>query len=658
MYVAYFNRYLLVFIYLRGFEELTLHEEVRNQFQGTHNVSVFLEDPHFQNIFEDIFGDFGEINVIFMTRGLNSSSAETNVVKQVAKGSNSSISVWKMNAQVNFSKQCLNATSIKLLENTSKHEAYVFLVDDYADLMDSLYRKRCVNVLWKVEATYLIIFKQTSYLDNKKNWRPTMKKIMHILWNDYAVLKVFASRFNSYGRLESGVSTYNPFFRTKQGMMGKMCSWKASDLKPLNCGSFPNKLQDMYGYPMIVDLFSVKITAQHDGTGNSSNVTSHSFYGRDAMMLQSLEKVMNFTAVIRHLQGDEMLGFETNDTANGTLGDIVNSRADVAMNGRFVQVFENRALKFLSLGVDMQHVCVVVPKSSDIPPYLIFIKCLSFKVWSGFALSYTASFITLSLLRNVLGYRACTLKTLMDTLIIFMSIPLVCFTKFSHVSQRALLSSLALFSIVIMNTFQCSLIEVVTKHGVYPEIDTLQHLDESNLPIAANHETLSTFENTLNPLMDRLHTKVFLANESVVGRAVVDRNVAFLSTKKLASSYLEVYPALQTALHIVSESPRTYFISYVVPRTSPYASEFHRHILFIRESGIFNKWVNEGYNKHFLTYKQEFSGDVRRFKPLVWSDLKFAFAFWLFSVVLCSIVFLLEYSHTMRYGTTLLLFFV
>ncbi|KAJ8891114.1 hypothetical protein PR048_010625 [Dryococelus australis] len=567
---------------------------------------------------------------------------EATAVKHLIKNFNLPICIWNMDLNVNYSKNFSNTTSLNLSEKTAQSEAYVFLVKDHDELMEYLNKRQSVEVLWNVEAVYLIIFKKTSYLDNRQIWKRVVRELLQKLWKDYAILKVFVTRFVLYMDIESRVLTYNPFIKTNKKVMGKLCSWKMDDREPVNCGKFRNKLEDMHRYPLKVDFFSVNITAEYVGTTNVSKTTSRSFYGRDAMVLQTLETVMNFTAVIQQPRGNELLGYESNGTVNGALGDLTEGRSDVAMNGRYVQAHEIKAFKFLSLGFDMDHVCVIVPKGSDIPPYLVFMKCFGFKVWCSFAMSYIVSHITWFLIMKALEFRSHTLTALVDTLTIFMSMPLAWFTKMPYSSQRILVSSWILSSIVSMNIFQCTLIEVVTKHSAYPDIDTLQELDKSDLSIAANQEMLFTFYQTGNLLMDRLHKKVFLANDSTVSQVGVDNNVAFLESCKNAAVLLEIYNKLHKILHIVSESPRTYLISYAIPRISPYEQEFNKHIMAMKESGILKKWHRDGYYKHTLPLKLKYSFSKKIFQPLVLSDIQVPLVFWLFSVIMSSVVFLLE----------------
>lgn len=65
---------------------------------------------------------------------------------------------------------------------------------------------------------------------------------------------------------------------------------------------------------------------------------------------------------------------------SGSIGEILYGRADVSMNGRFIQEYDSPEIEFL-FTVSADKMCVIAPAAERIPQWMAIFKCFNVYVW-------------------------------------------------------------------------------------------------------------------------------------------------------------------------------------------------------------------------------------------------------------------------------------
>ncbi|GLH05544.1 Uncharacterized protein GBIM_11143, partial [Gryllus bimaculatus] len=191
-------------------------------------------------------------------------------------------------------------------------------------------------------------------------------------------------------------------------------------------------------------------------------------------------------------------------------------------------------------------------------------------------------------------------------------------------SERGLVAAGLLFSIVFAALVQGALVDLVANPRRRPDIDTLQQLDESQLPIAtSDDEFLDTFSGPDSALWQRLARRLFLYSPpdgpsapapttptpstttagadhcagvasdaeytgDFVRRVAAGRCAALLS-EVAARRTLRADAALAARLHLAAACPRVYFEAYATPFASPLRRPVGRVVARALEAGLLAK---------------------------------------------------------------------
>lgn len=101
--------------------------------------------------------------------------------------------------------------------------------------------------------------------------------------------------------------------------------------------------------------------------------------GFDGLVVGNLAEALRFN--VQLVRADVKYGRVLNNKSfTGSLGDIVNERADVAFNSRFVIDYATDEIDFM-FPVLGERVCVIAPSALQIPQWTAIFKCFSLTVW-------------------------------------------------------------------------------------------------------------------------------------------------------------------------------------------------------------------------------------------------------------------------------------
>jgi hypothetical protein len=194
-----------------------------------------------------------------------------------------------------------------------------------------------------------------------------------------------------------------------------------------------------------------------------------------------------------------------------------------------------------------------------------------------------------------------------------------------------------------MCNFQGLLLNIVTNPHFGIDIDTLQELDETGFSIfTENPNLMDTFNGSDS--MEHLRGKLAYESDalSVISQMKKYKNTSLLCSRKKATWFIKRHG--NGMLHIINEAPRAYFMSYMVPKGSPYLERLHFLFGRITQAGLVDKWDEDTkYETKLETDPEVDVSDVEiAEKSLKLSDVAGNFMILTVGLVACIAVFLAE----------------
>ncbi|GLV40558.1 Ionotropic receptor 10a [Carabus blaptoides fortunei] len=528
--------------------------------------------------------------------------------------------------------------------------AFLSITWDVNDLYDFL-QETTSNVIQNPRGSYMIVFVSPADQSDED-----LENILRIIWERYGILNIYIKMPCSSRSKQA--FRYSPF-QFNDYKWGVLRSF-IIDEALTDSRQFRNSIWNFHGYPIHVSMFARKPTAvlvlpKAIKESSIYKILSRSggYGGVDGMILAMIADYLNFTVIIVTPAADRKYGFVArNGTIVGSLGDVVNHKVAVSFNGRYLSVYGTDGYEFTT-PVTNDLLCLIVPKAEKIPQWLITFHCFTVEAWIGiFGLYVLVSMYWYSMKHiNITGYQVknhgqhCS-DAFFDVLTLFISIP---FRKISLSNQRIFVAFCMMFNIIFASCFQGSLYNSYSNTLHFRDINTLEELDKSGIQIVTSSTGLiAMFGNDTNPIIQRLKDKIFVYNmSSSMDTAANSRNLAAFERKndakmRIKTDYTRVSDGVEM-LHVMNECPWSYYLTYIVPRGSPYLPVFDMLITTFREAGLISKW-NRDTNYAYILEKRvppTMASDI--LEPFTLTDLQTAFFLLSFGLGIAMLVFLVEY---------------
>jgi hypothetical protein len=483
------------------------------------------------------------------------------------------------------------------------------------------------------------------------DYEVTYRELLQNIWTRYNILNVLVLDICSSTRFWQGngtkIVTYNPFL--KVGSIRGMVQVNKITDADIVCQMFEHKLDDLHGYSLRVTMFHVYPYAPPIVSGPTNR---HKCGGVDGNALDEVTQHMNFKPIINRPKDKIKFGFKMSDgTFVGSIGEIVYGKSDIAFNSHYIKNYEDAQIQFVNPPVLYDDIVVLVPKSQLIPGWMDLFECFHFTGLFFLLAFYVISVCFGTFVRKYLGFEIniyeisriaiCILK-------MFLTVPIVRIRELASFSERIFASSCLLFGVLMVTAFQVFLVTEISSPNYYPEIDTLEQLAESGLPIATSYQgLLNTFSDIDNPTMIRLarNVRFVSGNVDIKERIAYRMDYAAITSLSNVPHFLAKYtgPSDNPLLHAVQEKPRRYFLSYVVPKHSPYVRRINIIIVTLIESGLVHKWEVDTLREYQLVETHNHT-HVERSNPHAYSvnDLQTAFFVLAFGLSCGVIVFIGE----------------
>jgi hypothetical protein len=472
------------------------------------------------------------------------------------------------------------------------------------------------------------------------------------IWEEFGILNVImlVIKMPNYPKQRSGrialIATYNPFI-SSSNLREKLVVHNEKYIINLARGH-TDRLNDLRGYPIRITLFLREPTS----FPSQPDDKVIDYVGMDGFFMRNLAKKMNFTAIADSPKDGKEYGFifENNGTFTGTLGDILDDRADISLNSRFVKEYGTNNIEFTT-HVGFDSLCLIVPKAKQLPKWLALFRVFHLHVQFSLACVYVVCSTIFYILQILYSHFKSECKdasittTFIETLPPFLSLSLVRMP--SSQSEKVLMISCLMFGMIIAAAFQAKLVTVLSKPDYYPDINTLEELDESGLAITTGSINLvqDTFSTEESPPAKHLRSKVIYSylQEGNINYVAKHQNIAALNRLSTALYSVLLYRNSDGTflLHIVKECPRIYTLAYIVPKGSPFLLRINHVLTQLVETGIVDKWNEDTYFNVTAFHRTEYSGN-NSLKVFSLEDLQMPFLILVCGLLSSGVTFFME----------------
>lgn len=349
--------------------------------------------------------------------------------------------------------------------------------------------------------------------------------VMQVLWRDYRTKRVFIVL--ACDQSEHLVGHYNPFHppdeidaEMSQDSWGALY-WTPVDMINTEGGWLLQTNTNFYRYPLVTSVFRRYPTLiPIEEVMSKSFLQSYiarsmvrcaaGYAGFDAMIAGNLADSLNLSMV--PYVSDQYGGHLANGSFSGSLADVLEQRVDISMNGRFLDDYGTDDVDFV-LPVFADQFCIVCPAARRIPGWSAMFRCFAPGIWCGLTLANALCAVVWCGLKATRAqlmagrrpvHRWSPVLVVMKVFWMAAAIPVRMPTR---TAERTLIGAYLFVNLIVVGTFQGSLMRFFSKPFYFPEIDTLQQLDESGYPIDTSSPHLNLFGSTDGPLVESLRSK-------------------------------------------------------------------------------------------------------------------------------------------------------
>lgn len=372
---------------------------------------------------------------------------------------------------------------------------------------------------------------------------------------------------------------------------------------------YVGRMSNLHGYPLRINVFDCLMLCR---------VVNKSKYELACgEILYAIKRMMNATLEYIEPSDKEEFGYiHANGTYMGALGEIEYNRVDIAVDLRIIAEFQDAFnLYFLTPAFPVKF-CFVVPNN---------FYPLTFEVFPHkFVDSVTLGLVVFSMFMLILVTYVINKITRAPTRSSIIKIALSYFSLYNNVSivstpkklySRLLCGTMLIFTIIMSNSYQGSIIKQLNTIGSAANIDTIQQLLTSGLVIrvpSGPDKYIRDFETfDQETLQRKLFDKKIITDTSSaiqIKYAAYNRQAAILCPNHYIEFYKTIYLSNSTGESLINYVPQcvyAYYMSVMVPKTSPFIRHFNLIIQLIKEAGLIQYQYSNGMAESKLAYTRQ-----------------------------------------------------
>ncbi|XP_075144773.1 uncharacterized protein LOC142219894 [Haematobia irritans] len=507
-----------------------------------------------------------------------------------------------------------NKNSIMPLKSPINNDDYVIITE-----MDDL--RSTIRYFAQRSGTYFYVVKDNIDLQE-------LQDICYILWTKLRILR-------QYFLTVKGIFIYDPFVLREQGEYGEIISYTGDYV--MEHSLFHN----MRGYPLRIQIFQSVYSRPV-----LNPVTKKIDYveGLDGRVADILEKQMNFTMHLLDPDPDYFGERLPNGSYNGAIGGIIDNTVDICLTGFFVKDYFTRDISF-SVAMYEDQLCIYTRKAQRVPDYLLPIFAVHYNVWIGFIVIAFFLSVVWALLRFLIlflkihrhdtlshhlrkPFKIQYIRILIDTWVAWVRVSLNEYPVFH--SEKVLVVSLCLVSVIFGAIFECSLASSHIEPLYFKDINTLQELNNTGLPIFYRHASMKDdlFVGETSLLFASLNAKTIHKPDRKYNilEEIVDKGLT-TGVNRFNSLMLESLDLIiSKRIWIIPEFPKRYSISYVWHHGAPWEETLNEMLLKFSQAGIIVKFERDmKIETEINLIKREILERDVTFRILTVRDLQLAF---------------------------------
>ncbi|KAL0108841.1 hypothetical protein PUN28_014155 [Cardiocondyla obscurior] len=517
----------------------------------------------------------------------------------------------------------------------------------------------------------IVHYPEDRRLSNESNSR--IDDILKTLWFKYKVQKVFVSEAalaNDTVRINRIIRTFNPFAKVNDStsVWGKIEIINAKTTEEASnvlSQLVHRRTKDMHGYELKVGYFNRNQTRAEPIRVRSSTRYNYAevFKGFDELMLKTIARNMNFQTELINPTDNESYGYQlANGTYIGAIGDVVNGRTDICFVSYFIKKYTTNLKEDVDFTVymDFDKLCVVVPKAPKIPKGIRIYHFFPLSIWICSMLTHVFTYLIWYFLQEFTPGRTGK-KSFRATIYRSFLLNAGCPQKLPSTNgERILLSGILLANVTLVGIFGGILYNSFAHDMYYPDIDSLQELDASGLPIILTSASLVDLFDDDNENKDKDVDSVILTQslrkkmqfgKNAVSSVAYYRNISTFVRKSYFPIVTEELIDADGGplLHLVKECPGKFYLSYLLPKNSILNEKINGLISRMNQAGLPSLWSQHIVHAFIIRRgslaKQKIIQNRKKmndFVPFNLSDMQSSFYMLLIGLLISTIVFFCE----------------
>lgn len=462
---------------------------------------------------------------------------------------------------------------------------------------------------WNVKSSILIVHDGNETSGNVEDFA-------HILCSKNILNVAF---FNL--RIPSKLTAFNKFNQAKYDY------WNASLDDWNNIMHF--KAKDLFGYKIKISQYGVYPRAVH---------INNKIMGSDHFLLNTM---------LEYLNGS--YDFTSPNDSNSflsTMTDVLEGRSEINFNLRlYFKKGSKRLNGTWSYPYETSRICVIVPhvplNTFKVP---IYTKENTLYLVSCFAIGFLWYFAAKS------QYSA---MVILFELIRVTSLSAIPF-RLNAITEKILVMCSVWLAFFYVNLIQTSLIAFMIKPNFPSNMNTIQELNDSGLPIHVPNGYLQMMNQIDAQLYDTFFLSKFNESKWRAYSAVQDGLFplpAFLVFEYNVKEYLKSIANYHEGIpywHLVDECLYFSFSAYLFQKHSPYLEYFNEVMIRTREAGLDKIWKLKStielapYSKIYQNVVKEYFGQPESELTLTFCDLLFIFYLYLIALAIAVLIFVCE----------------
>ncbi|XP_076392710.1 uncharacterized protein LOC143265303 [Megachile rotundata] len=210
--------------------------------------------------------------------------------------------------------------------------------------------------------------------------------------------------------------------------------------------------------------------------------------------------------------------------------------------------------------------------------------------------------------------------------------------------QRLILMCCMLMSIILNGVFTSQLASFLSKRIYYEDIDTLEQLDRSGLPILTNSRDImdDALTDSTSPVLQHLRRRLQYANDSESNRRLFEtKDAAIIHRLGTISLKYDEFERKKN-VHILKEHPKYYVIGFAMTKGSPFRKRINSILGRLNNGGFYMKWYQGMFQSQKHLFREQKPSEHRK---ITIRHLLIPFAILQLGLVTSTIVFIREYRQ-------------